>query len=50
MTTQVISGTVTPVVTASRATSGRGPSSGAVATTTPVISGKIVAQVTRAIL
>src|SRR4029453_9579708 len=50
ITTQVISGTVTPVVTASRSTSGRLPSSGAEATTTRVISGKIVAQGTRAIL
>src|SRR5512132_4473309 len=50
MTTQVISGTVTPVVTASRSTSGRLPSSGAVATTTRVISGKIVTQVRMAIL
>ena len=44
MTTQVISGTVTPVVTASRTTSGRPPSSGAEATTTRVIRGKMVAR------
>src|SRR4029450_149998 len=50
LTTQVISGTVTPVVPASRSTSGRLPSSGAVATTTRVISGKIVTQVSTAIL
>jgi hypothetical protein len=50
ITTQVIIGTVTPVVTASRATSGQPPSSGAVATTTRVIRGKMVTQVTMAIL
>src|SRR5215475_4829861 len=42
MTTQVISDTVTSVVTASRGTSGSLPSSGADATTTRVIRGKIV--------
>lgn len=46
----VISDTVTSVVTASRATSGKPPMSGAEATTTRVINGKIVTHVTRAIL
>ena len=50
MTTQVISGTVTSVVTASRGTSGSRPVSGADTTATTVISGKIVTQVTTAIL
>ena len=50
MITQVISGTATAVVTASRATTGRPPISGAKAITITVISGKIVTQVTMAIL
>jgi hypothetical protein len=50
ISTQVISGTVIPVVTASRATSGRLPTKGAMATTTRVISGKMAAPVTMAIL
>src|SRR5262249_40931763 len=50
MTTHVISDTVTSVVTASRGTSGSFPMSGADTTTTRVIRGKIVAQVTSAIL
>src|SRR5262249_57255677 len=50
ITTQVISDTVTSVVTASRGTSGSRPISGADTTATTVISGKIVTQVTMAIL
>src|SRR5262245_11682059 len=50
MTTHVISDTVTSVVTASRGTSGSLPMSGADATTTRVIRGKIVTQVNNAIL
>jgi hypothetical protein len=50
MTTHVISDTVTSVVTASLGTSGRRPTMGANATMTRVSSGKIVNQVSRAIL
>src|SRR5215475_8549476 len=50
MTTQVITDTVTSVVTASRGTSGSRPISGADTTATTVIRGKIVTQVTSAIL
>src|SRR5215470_20041055 len=50
ITTHVISDTVASVVTASRGTSGRPPISGAATITTTVIRGKIVTQVTSAIL